>query len=201
MNLDSKIKITKITKMTKIPKIVRVNNAMGFSLVEITIAIGLFAFVAVAILSLFSVALKSRADSSLETRSAMIAQEVFSNIKMSGGLERSIFRDGPALQARNNQLVDFTRAQSVVLGFVSDTTVPFGLWHSSRGQDPKFLWETGKLEPWAQANQIQTLAYVHATPVPASGGRLYQLTCEVRTPAALPLTKSRVNTYTTYFYQ
>lgn len=159
-------------------------------------AIGIFAFVVVAILSLFSVALKSRADSALETRATIIAGEVTSVIRMSGGLKTAMFRDGPALQDRNNQMVDLTR-ESVVLGYPTGTTVPFGLWHSARGKDPRRVWEDGALEPWAATNQISLLAYVRAVPTSTPG--LYQLICEVRSPAALPLSRSKIVTFTTLF--
>jgi type II secretory pathway pseudopilin PulG len=55
----------------------------GFSLVEVTIAIGIFAFVIVAILGLFPVALKQRSDSALETRAVLVAQQVFESIRAS----------------------------------------------------------------------------------------------------------------------
>jgi type II secretory pathway pseudopilin PulG len=170
----------------------------AFSLVEVTIATGLFAFVAVAILSLISVALKFQSESSLETKSFIIAEELFSNIRMSGGLKNATFRDGPALAQRNNQKVDFTRGQSLLLGYPTATTTPFGLWHSSRGQNPESLWESGNLEPWAQNNQIQTLALIKATPI--SRG-IYHLTCQVRSPASLPLSKSKVVSFSTYFHE
>jgi hypothetical protein len=169
---------------------------LGFSLVEIVIAIGIFAFVAVAILSLLSVALKMRAESSLETKSSIIAEELFSSIKMAGGIKTAMFRDGPALQTRNNQFVDLTK-DSVVLGYPNATTVPFGLWHSARGQDPKIVWESGNLEAWAIANQITTLAYLRAEPTGTTN--LYKVICEVRSPATLPQNKSKVNTYSTLF--
>jgi prepilin-type N-terminal cleavage/methylation domain-containing protein len=168
----------------------------GFSLVEIVVAIGIFAFVAVAILSLFSVALKMRAESNLETKSFIIAQELFSSIKMAGGLNKAIFRDGPALQLRNNQFVDLTK-DSVVIGYPNGTTVPFGLWHSARGQDPKLVWESGNLQAWAIANQISTLAYLRAEPTQSPN--LYKVICEVKDPASLPLSKSKVIGYTTLF--
>jgi len=174
------------------------SKVSGFSLVEIVVAIGIFAFAAVAILSLFSVALKLRADSSLETKAAIIAQELYSSISMAGGPKTASFRDGPALLARNNQKVDLTK-EKIVLGYPTDTTTPFGLWHSSRGQDPEIVWENGITQSWAFANQIQTLAIISAKSV-GSNPKLYQVTCEVRTPASLPLSKSKVNTFTTLVY-
>jgi len=169
----------------------------GFSLVEIVLALGIFAFAAVAILSLFSVALKLRAESNLETKSFMIAEEIYASIAMSGGPKSAVFRDGPALQERNNQRVDLTRGK-VLLGYPADTTAPFGLWHPTRSQDPQAVWEDGITQLWAIDNQIQTLALVSAYPV-SPGSSLYGVICQVRSPATLPLVKSRVETFTTLF--
>jgi uncharacterized protein (TIGR02598 family) len=52
----------------------------GFSLVEVTIAIGIFAFVIVAILGLFPAALKQRTAAALETRGMFVAQQIFESI-------------------------------------------------------------------------------------------------------------------------
>jgi len=175
---------------------VRGRLGLGFSLVEIVVAMGIFAFAAVAILGLYSVALKTRADSTLETRSAIIADEVFNVIAMSGGLGGVLFRDGPALQPRNNQRVNLSGGEKVLLGFVGGTTVPFGLWHSARGQDPQKVWENGVTDSWAFSNGIELVALVWATPLP-SGVGLYKVNCSVRTPATLPLAASRSVTYTT----
>jgi type II secretory pathway pseudopilin PulG len=169
----------------------------AFSLVEVVLALGVFAFCAVAILSLFSVALRLRAESALETKSFMIAEEVYASIAMTGGPKSAVFRDGPALQARNNQRVDLTRGK-VLLGYPTDTTTPFGLWHQTRGQDPQTVWENGITQPWAIDNQIQTLALASAHPV-SPGSSLYRVVCQVRSPATLPLDKSRVETFTTLF--
>lgn len=174
-----------------------VKKNAGFSLVEIVLALGIFAFAAVSILSLFSVALRLRSDSSLETRAFIIAEEVYASIAMSGGPKAAVFRDGPALHARNNQRVDLTRGK-VLLGYPSDTTTPFGLWHPSRGQDPQVVWENGITQPWAMDNQIQTLALASAHPT-SPGSSLYRVVCQVRTPATLPLSKSKVETFVTLF--
>jgi len=167
----------------------------GFSLVETTAAIGIFAFAAVAILSLFSVALDIRASSDLETNASIVAEEIVSSVAMSGGPKSVTFRDGPALQLRNNQTVDLTVGK-VLLGYPAGTTTPFGLWHPSRGQDPQAVWESGIAQSWALENQIQTLALVSASRV-SPGSDLYSVNCQVRSPASLPASKSKVETFTT----
>jgi type II secretory pathway pseudopilin PulG len=167
----------------------------GFSLVEIAFATGIFAFVAVAILSLFSVALDQRMASDLETKASIIAEEIVSSVSMSGGPKAATFRDGPALQTRNNQTVNLTTGK-VLLGYPKGTTTPFGLWHPSRGQDPQVVWEAGITQSWALENQIQTLALVSADRL-SPDSDLYRITCQVRSPASLPAHKSRVETFST----
>lgn len=173
-------------------------SSFGFSLVEVVVAIGIFSFVAVAILGLFSVALKTRADSSLETRSVIIAEELYSSIFMGGALRRATFRDGPALQARNNQEVNLT-SEKVLLGYVGGTTVPLGLWHSARGQDPQGVWDLGVVDAWAINNGIETVALVWAQAV-VSNPNLYQVFVSVRTPALLPASLSRSQVFSTLMY-
>jgi type II secretory pathway pseudopilin PulG len=55
----------------------------GFSLVEVTIAIGIFAFVIVGIMGLFPAALRQRGDAAVETRAVMAAQQVFEGVRSS----------------------------------------------------------------------------------------------------------------------
>jgi len=170
----------------------------AFSLVEVAVAIGIFAFVAVGILGLLPTAMKMRAASAQETRATMIAQELFSSIAATGSLMTSSLRDGPGLQSNNNQIIDLTD-EIVVLGYPPNTTVPYGLWSSDRGNDPQEVWETGQLPGWAVQNGIQTLARLSATNFPTSWStNLYKVTCEVRTPASLPLENSRPAVFSTY---
>jgi len=168
----------------------------GFSLVEVTVAIGIFAFVAIGILGLLPAALKLRSESAQETRAVMIAEELFASVAAAGSLTNVVVRDGPAGQPRNNATIDLTR-EPLLLGYPSQTTVPFGLWCSSRGSDPSEVWETGQLPAWAVANGIQTFALLRATGVAGTPG-LYQVTCEVRSPASLPLSQSKPAVFTSY---
>jgi len=53
----------------------------GFSLIEVTLALGVIAFALVAIMGLFPVAMKSATDSQRETRATFIAQGVIADLK------------------------------------------------------------------------------------------------------------------------
>jgi prepilin-type N-terminal cleavage/methylation domain-containing protein len=179
-------------------------DADGFSLVEVSVAIGIFAFVAVGILGLLPTAMKMRNDSAQETRAVMIAQEMFSSISSSGGVKSVIMRDGPGLTPNNNVNVgqgagaDLTKG-SLMLGYPAQSTVPYFLWHNSRGMDPDKVWESGSMPPGAVENGIQTIARLSARPVTGTPG-LYVVQCEVRSPADFPLEKSKPAVFSTYVY-
>lgn len=52
----------------------------GFSLIEVTLALGVIAFALVAIMGLFPVAMKSATESQRETRATFIAQSIFADL-------------------------------------------------------------------------------------------------------------------------
>lgn len=59
----------------------RPKAAAGFSLVEVVIALGLATFALIGILSMFPVALGTAQDAVIETRVALIAQNIFSDLR------------------------------------------------------------------------------------------------------------------------
>ena len=125
----------------------------GFSLVEVTVAIGIFAFVAVGILGLLPAAMRIRSDSAQETRAVMIAQEMFSSVFASKGVKAIVIRDGPGLTAGNNVEPAANLLEgSLMLGYPAQSTIPYYMWHSSRGQDPVAAWESGELPSGAVDN-------------------------------------------------
>lgn len=170
----------------------------AFSLVEVVIAIGIFSFVIVGIFGLLPAALKQRENAAEETYAVLIAEELFAGVRAAGGARGIVMRDGPGLGQNNNvyPAADLTQGP-LVLGYPSQTTVPFGMWHSSRGNDPDTLWESGNLPQWAIENGIATLARMSATEVTPT---LYQVTVEVRLPASLPLESSQPVKFTTLVY-
>ena len=62
-------------------------------------------------------------------------QEIFSSVFASGGVRSVVMRDGPGLTAAQNVS---PRCRSVagpmMIGYPAQTTVPFYMWHSSRGE-------------------------------------------------------------------
>jgi hypothetical protein len=182
----------------------RLVDPAGFSLVEVTVAIGIFAFVVVGVLGMFPAGMRMRADSSQETRGMLIAQELFASVAASPSVRAVVMRDGPGLRPGNNisPAADLTLGP-VVVGYPTRTTVPYGLWHSSRGGspesggDPEGVWSRGELPGWALSLSVDALARISATNV-APG--LFQVNVEVRAPANIPLTNSRPISFSTLVY-
>jgi type II secretory pathway pseudopilin PulG len=170
----------------------------AFSLVEVVVALGIFSFVIVGIFGLLPAALKLREDSSQDSHAVLVAEELVAAVRNADSIRNVTLRDGPGLKPGNNVYpgADLT-AGNLVIGYPSQTTVPFGLWHSSRGNDPDGLWTSGRLPSWAVENGIATLARISALELTPS---VYQITIEVRSPASIPLENSRPVTFITRAY-
>jgi type II secretory pathway pseudopilin PulG len=176
------------------------SSVRGFSLVEVTVALGIFAFVAVGILGLLPAALKQRADSSRETRAVMIAGELMSSVQTSPSLTNAVVRVGPDLGNPNASMLynqNLTQGP-VVVGYTASTTVPFCFF-----QDAGAVWTNAggnNAEIAASAtNSIDTLARLSVTNVLGTPG-LYQVRVEVRSPANVALSNSQAVTFATLFY-
>lgn len=170
----------------------------GFSMVEVTVAIGIFAFVIVAILGLFPTAMRLRSESALETRAVMIARELFAAVREAPDFPRVWgVRDGPTGDYLSPP--EDISLSPVVVGYPAHTSVPFFLAASGRGTSsgsPESLWQ-GNLPADAAKNEIFTLAKLSARRVT---NNLYQVTVEVRAPAGVPLERSQRMVFTTYHY-
>jgi len=169
----------------------------GFSLVEVTVAIGIFAFVIVGIIGLFPTALKIRAESALETRSSMIAQQLFSQVRSSPNISNVVVRTGPAFD-NNNMRTSNLLITDLLLGYQSGTTMPYWFfpdpassWTNKGGDDKDILTSAGM--------NISTLAKLSAVAVPGTKN-LYQVKVDIRSPATLPLANTRPANYSSLFY-
>jgi Tfp pilus assembly protein PilV len=171
--------------------------ARGFSLVEVTVAIGIFAFVAIGILGLLPAALRLRADSAQDTMAALIAQQLFASVDAAQSFSNVIVPTGtyvgnPAT-ATNNLLSGPT-----VMGYLTGTSLPF--WHYF--QNPGASWtNSGASESQvveSARNDIMTMARLSVvTNIPNAPPKLALVTVEVRSPVSLALSNSRVATFTT----
>lgn len=199
--------------MTPLLERQRASGAAGaFSLVEVTIAIGIFAFVMVGIIGLFPTALKQRSQGAVETRSAMIAEQLFASVRTSlqpgavitnPSLTNVILRDGPALVSDNSRNVNLLdQNKPIVVGYQATTSMPYYLFEQSGskawrdGIDETVTWEPGRAYP-PTANEINTLARIWATNI--SPG-LFRVNVEVRSPAIAPLSSTPPSVFSTLFY-
>lgn len=99
-------------------------RAGGFSLVEVTLALGIIAFALVGIMALFPVAMKSARESMEETKATLIARQIFADLK-AGALEgQSSLVIGPNL-ATQTVPVDLRSASELAVGF-DDEGMPAG---------------------------------------------------------------------------
>lgn len=162
-------------------------KAHGFSLVEVTIAMGIFAFVVVAILGLYPVGLKMRSDSALETRASMIATELMSSIKAAPSLSNVVFRATPA--ENMDSPVNLTTTD-VVFGYTGFASGPVRVVGQGASAN---VWSNG----YNGDPQIQTLARVQVQTNHLSRTGLHQVTIEVRPPQ----TNARPVSFHTLLYQ
>jgi type II secretory pathway pseudopilin PulG len=169
----------------------------AFSLVEVTIAIGIFAFVIVGVMGLLPAGMRMRADSAAETRGVLISEELFAAVRAAPSLTNVLLRKGPGQKSDDTINRDITK-DVWVLGYPNQTTVPY-FWFKD---DPGSSWTnaggTGAQIVESAANAIDTMAYLSATNI---GGGLYRVTVMVRGPASLPLANARPATFTTLVYR
>ena len=193
------------------------HEADAFSLVEVAIAIGIFAFVIVGIIGLFPTALRIQSESAVETRSSMIAQQLFDAVDLSiakwtnpsGNVFTNVtVRDGPGLITANSRGVDITKVASpVVLGYQTKSSMPYylykqngadawtkGIGPGAGAQEPP---DGAKVNPPAISNDITTLARISAISNIAGNPKLYQVTVEVRSPAFAALSNTTPSAFTT----
>ena len=175
--------------------------AAGFSLVEVTVAIGIFAFVAIGILGLLPAALKQRESSAVEMRAVLIAEELFAGVRAAPSPRAvSQLRDGPGHSDTGNFFPPEDLAEGgIVFGYPAGSSVP--LFAAARRShttfDPDRLWEGEDYPADAQKNNIGMWAKLQAERIQPN---LYRVTVDVRTPATAPLTNSQIVTLTTLCY-
>lgn len=161
----------------------------GFSLVEVTIAIGIFAFIVVGILGLFPAALRQRTEAAVETRAVLIAQQVFGGVAATGAVtnalsaDYSIKWDEPKSPSLRNL------ADGLVLGFAQNGTTVNHIFSATNS------WASTDVGPPEQ--NITTKALVVASNVAPN---LYSVVVEVGYPANLPADKRRLQRFYSLVY-
>lgn len=164
----------------------------GFSLVEVTIAIGIFAFVIVAILGLFPVALRQRSDAALETRAVLVAQQIFESIR--GSTNTNAIFLPPSIEGQNNT--------NNVLANVSTSLAAFPVLLRYGSKGTTRLGGLGTADQWANGStdsSSDALAQIRIEAVGGSG-ELYRATVGYGRPASLPEAKRKNFTFTKLFF-
>ena len=174
----------------------KIGRERGFSLVEVTVAIGIFAFVAVAILGLLPAALKIRAESAQETLGVMIAQQLLSSVDAAQSLTNVVFPTG-AYTGSPPVTTNNLNTQPTVMGYLVGTSFPF--WHYYN--NPGATWTNAGASDTAAVesarNNIGAIARVSVTNASPTLTNLVRVTVEVRAPVSVALSNSRVLTFTT----
>jgi len=162
----------------------------GFSLVEVTIAIGIFAFVIVGIMGLFPVALQQRGDSALETRATLVARQVFESIASSSTADRIFL---PPLFLMGEEDPDLRNKP--VGGF--PVTLHLGRIGTSalRAVDGETDWRDG-----TNTQDADTLARVRIESAGGGAPGLYRATVDVGRPASLRESQRRNVSFTKLVY-
>jgi|GEM_PF-3339545 len=170
----------------------------AFSLVEVAIAIGIFAFVVVGVMGLLPAGLRMRADSAAETRGVLIAEELFAAVRASTNLALVTIRTGPKLNSSDLRTTNIMTAP-VVIGFPAQTTMPYYFYGWSQPAGVAWTNAGGSSSEIvaSAANAIDTIARLSATRLT---NKLYNVTVEVRAPASIPLASSRPSTFSTLVY-
>jgi len=92
----------------------------AFSLVEVVIALGIISFAIIAIVGMLPVALKSSQDSMRETDATLIAQRIFSELKIGSIGNRSVTTDPDGISTHN---INLAANSTNYLAFTQDGTV------------------------------------------------------------------------------
>jgi len=149
----------------------------GFSLVEVALATGLFAFVIVGIIAIFPAGMKQQSFSSLESTAVNAARQILASVAVATNASEIRFVTGPD----KSRVVTDLESSPLVLGFAAGSMVPE--WHFGGAG----LWESG-----TQDVSILVRAGLERRP-----DGLHLLRVEASAPAAAPLANRRVETFTT----
>jgi type II secretory pathway pseudopilin PulG len=172
-------------------------RSQAFSLVEVTIAIGIFAFVIVGVMGLLPAGMRMRADAAADTRGVLISQELFAAVRAAPSLSNVSLRKGPGQKADDLRRNINLTTKAYVQGYPNQTTVPYfeykdnpeRSWSNADSRDPQVV--------QSAEQAIDTIARLSATNL---GGGLYRVNVEVRAPASIPLTNSRTSLFSTLIY-
>jgi type II secretory pathway pseudopilin PulG len=151
----------------------------GFSLVEVALATGLFAFVVVGIIAMFPAGMKQQSFSAMENVGVNAARQILAAAAVATNASEIRLITGST-----NKAVKDLAASPLVLGFAAGSMVP----ERDFGSGGALAWQSG--------TEASVHVLVRARLEPRADG-LQLLRVEASAPAAAPLTNRRVETFTT----
>lgn len=164
------------------------DNREGFSLVEVSIAIGIFAFVVVGIFSMFPVGMRQQVSSAQEALGVQTAQHVMASIEAAPSLsnvELVVARSGPTNVVFSNFNL---LTASVLLGLSSADSLPVEPLTAS-------YWTNAVSDA-----RLQSVVRIAATNVAGSPG-LYRIAVDLAYPAGAPFTNRQIESFSTLVYK
>lgn len=176
----------------------------GFSLVEIAVAVGLFAFGVVGVIGLFPAALAQRADAARDTRARLIAEQIFEALQGSNTaalLEKNQFALPPFFQM-DAEGDDTGPGEGDLRRRGRFDYFPFCLGFGRTGTSPNRdipkddVWDTGASGEIAEASFYLARVRREGTATP----NLYKVEVQVGYPADLPADKRRNVAFTSLVY-
>lgn len=155
-------------------------NRCGFSLVEVVIALGLFSFVVVGIIGMFSVGLREQRNWTNNFAAVYAAQQVMAYVDSATNLAEA----APILSN-----IPTTNFFSISASWVTNE-IKANITNSTNFSTVSSLeWNSGFAEI-----DITSLVRVISKPI---GGGLYEVQLDVSYPAAAPLSNRQVETFST----
>jgi hypothetical protein len=183
----------------------------GFSLVEIAVAVGLFAFGVVGVIGLFPAAIAQRADAARDTRARLISEQVFSALR--GSNNEALIKDNGNSEIVLPPLIDMGAEEGEnapeegdlrrkkIAGFF-----PFCLGYGETGTTPirdipgDDMWKNGVT---GEAKDSAFIALVTREPlgVPVTDEpHLYKVDVQIGYPGNLPADKRRNSIFSSLVY-
>jgi hypothetical protein len=174
----------------------------GFSLVEIAVAVGLFAFGVVGVIGLFPAAIAQRADAARDTRARIIAEQIFEALRGSNTdalLEKNAFVFPPFRDMTADEGDDVPGEGD--LRRKDRNSFPFCLGFGRMGTTPFYLLSGDDMWKNGVSGDAKDSAFIARVSRELLGTvSLYKVDVQVGFPATLPADKRRNVAFTSLVY-
>lgn len=173
----------------------------GFTLVEVCVAIGIFAFVLVGILGLFPVALKQRKDAEVETRTVLIARQMFEAVD-GASIPTNTVSSLTNVSLRTTEVEGGTNNVGVTdVSGMTNANTPLVFGYKAEGSAPSYPFGLNN-QSWSSTDvQGQTnLTAKSRTSVQFVADNVGSMQVTVGYPADLPADKRKQQSFSKFVY-